>query len=75
MKNYENLKLEGALLDEGNLKRHLEKIAMQHNIIKKSNKITYPIPQLLENYYTIKNVYNLLNEDISLGINIHPQGE
>ena len=75
MKNYQKLNIEGAILDEEQLKRHLEKIATQHTLKNKSNKSTYPIPQLLENYEAIRTVYNLLNEHIKLGINIHPAGE
>ena len=75
MKKYQKLNIEGAILDEEQLKKHLEKIAMQHILKNKSNKNTYPVPELLENYSTIKIVYNLLNEHIKLGIGIHPAGE
>ena len=75
MKEYQKLEIEGAILDEEQLKAHMEKIAIQHTLKAKSNKNTYPVPQMLENYTTIKNVYNLLNEHIKLGINIHPAGE
>ena len=75
MKEYQRLDIEGAILDEEQLKKHLEKMAMQHTLRAKSSKHTYPIPQMLENYAIIKNVYNLLNEHIKLGINIHPAGE
>ena len=70
MKKYQKLEIEGAILDEEQLKAHMEKIAIQHTLKAKSNKNTYPVPQMLENYTTIKNVYNLLNEHIKLGINI-----
>ena len=75
MKKYNKLNIEGAILDEEQLKKHLEKMAMQHILKNKSNKNTYPIPHLIENYEMIKNVYKLLNEHIKLGINIHPAGE
>ena len=75
MKKYQKLDIEGAILDEDQLEKHLEKIAIQHTLKAKSNPDTYPVPQMLENYATIKNVYNLLNEHIKLGINIHPAGE
>lgn len=75
MKNYQKLNIENAILDKEQLKTHLEKMAMQHTLKNKSNKNTYPIPQMLENYETIKTVYNLLSEHIKLGINIHPAGE
>ena len=75
MKKYQKLEIEGAILDEEQLKAHMEKIAIQHTLKSKSNKSTYPIPQMLENYAKIKSVYNLLNEHIKLGISIHPAGE
>ena len=75
MKKYKNLKIEGAILNEKQLEEYLKKISLQHNIGKKSDKLTYPIPQLLENYNIIKIVYNLLNEHIKLGITINPAGE
>ena len=75
MKKYQKLDIEGAILDEEQLKKHLEKMAMQHTLRIKSSKSSYPIPFLLENYIKIKNVYNLLNEHIKIGISIHPAGE
>jgi len=75
LKNFQKLDIEGAILDEEQLKKHLEKMAMQHTLKSKANKNTYPVPQLVENYIKIKNVYKLLNEHIKLGINIHPAGE
>ncbi len=75
MKKYQKLEIEGAILDEEQLKAHMEKIAIQHTLKNKSNKSTYPVPQMLENYAKIKNVYNLLNEHIKLEISIHPAGE
>ena len=75
MKKYQKLEIEGAILDEEQLKAHMEKIAIQHTLKAKSNKNTYPVPQMLENYAKIKSVYNLLNEHIKLGISIHPAGE
>ena len=75
MKTNKILKIDGTLLDKKQLESHLEKIASNHSLINKPMKNTYPIPQLLENYETIKIVYNLLNENLKLGINIHPAGE
>ena len=75
MKKYQKLDIEGAILDEEQLKKHMEKIAIQHTLKSKSDKNTYPIPQMLTNYGLIKSTYNLLNEHIKLGINIHPAGE
>ena len=75
MKKYQKIDKEGAVLYEEQLKKHLEKMAMQHTLRSKSSRNTYPVPLLLENYIKIKNVYNLLNEHIKLGISIHPAGE
>ena len=75
MKKYQTINIENTILDEEQLKKQLEKTAMKYTIKNKSNKNTYPIQQLIENYETIKIVYNLLNEHIKLGINIHPAGE
>ena len=75
MKTEKILKIDGTLLDKKQLENHLQKIAANHNLVNKSAKETYPIPQLLKNYETIKMVYNLLNEHVKLGINTHPAGE
>ena len=75
MKKDQKLNIESAILDEEQLKKQLEKMAMKYTVINKSSKETYPIPHLLEDYSTIKTVYNLLNEHIKIGINIHPAGE
>ena len=69
------LKINGTLLDRNQLEKHLEKIASSHNLSNKSQNDTYPVPQMLENYKTIEQVYNLLNEHLKLGISIHPAGE
>ena len=75
MKENKKLKITGTMLEKTQLQKHLEKIASSHNTITKSQKDTYPIPGLVENFKTIEEVYNLLNEHLKLGINIHPAGE
>lgn len=75
MKENRNLKITGTILEKSQLKNHLEKIASSHNITTKSQKDTYPVPGLMENFRTIEEVYQLLNEHLKLGINIHPAGE
>ena len=75
MKENRKLKITGAMLEKRQLENHLEKIATSHNTTTKSQKETYPIPQLIENYKAIEEVYNLLNEHLKIGINIHPAGE
>ncbi len=75
MKTNRILKINGTLLDKNQLENHLQKIASNHNLSKKSQKDTYPVPQMLENFKVIEQVYNLLNEHLKLGISIHPAGE
>ena len=75
MKENKKLKITGTMLEKSQLEKHLEKIASNHNTMAKTPKDTYPIPQLIENFKTIEEVYNLLNEHLKLGINIHPAGE
>ena len=75
MKENKVLKINGTMLNKAQLENHLQKIASNHNLASKSSKETYPIPQLLDNYETIKIVYDVLNEHVKLGINTHPAGE
>ena len=75
MKENQKLKITGTMLEKAQLEKHLEKIASSHNTTSKTEKDTYPIPGLIENFKTIKETYNILNEHLKLGINIHPAGE
>jgi len=75
LKQYKVLNIKGAILDRQQLNSYLEKIAITHNVKNKSNKNTYPVPRMIDNFKVITEVYNLLNEHIKLGINIHPAGE
>ena len=69
------LNIKGALLDEKQLEIYLEKIASEHNLQKKSNKDTYPIYRLDDNFNYITKTYELLNSNLKEKINIHPAGE
>ena len=75
MRENKKLQITGVMLEKEQLKKHLEKIASSHNIISRSQKDTYPIPRLLEDYEKIKEVYKMLNEHVNMKINIHPAGE
>ncbi len=75
MKTNKVLKINGTLLDKNQLENHLQKIASNHNLTNQSEKQTYPVPQMIENFKVIEQVYNLLNEHVKLGISIHPAGE
>ena len=75
MKTYRILNTKGALLDNIDLQKYLEKLASDHVLKEKSEKNTYPIPRMIENFEFITEVYKLLNENIKLKIPIHPAGE
>ncbi len=75
MRSYKYLNIKGAVLDKKQLENYLEKLASDHILKEKSDKNTYPIPRMQENFIAITEVYNLLNEHIKLKIPIHPAGE
>ena len=75
MKLAKFLNIKGALLDQNQLENYLEKVASEHILQAKSNKDTYPIPRLEENFKQITKTYDILNSHLKLGINIHPAGE
>ena len=61
LKENRKLKITGTMLEKAQLQKHLEKIASSQSITTKSQKDTYPVPELIENFKTIEEVYNLLN--------------
>lgn len=69
------LNIKGTVLDKNQLESYMEKLASDNSITNTSNKETYPIPRLIENFEYITNVYNILNTHLKIGINIHPAGE
>ncbi len=72
---YKALSIKGTILNQNQLEHYLETIAADHNLKNSSDKNTYPIPRLKENFEIITQVYQLLNEHIKLKIPIHPAGE
>ena len=74
MIEYRNLNIKGTLLSNEQLKGYLEKVASSHNI-GLTQKDTYPIPRLVENYEFISEVYRMLNEHLKLDLPINPAGE
>ena len=73
--NYRFLNIKGTVLDNYQLQNYMEKIASNHDIKQNSEKWTYPIPRLKDNFKFIENTYELLNEHLKLKIDIHPAGE
>ncbi len=75
MEDYKVLRVKGVLLDKHQLENYLAKLASDNILKEKSDKNTYPIPRLKENFEFITEVYNTLSEHLKLGISIHPAGE
>ena len=75
MKAPKTLNIKGVLLNKEQLKTYLENIASDHTIKPNSDKNTYPIPRLLQNFEYITKTYDMLNANLKLGINIHQAGE
>lgn len=69
------LNINGAVLDKSQLENYLQKVASSHVLKNKSDKNTYPVPRVKENYEFINMVYVLLNEHLKNDIPIHPAGE
>ena len=75
MKKRKILNIKGALLDEKQLEKYLENIASEHILQKKSNKKTYPIYRLEDNFEYITKTYEILNLNLKQKIGMHPAGE
>lgn len=67
--------IKGITLDKEQLKKYLENIASDHTLKAKSDKETYPIPEMEKNFEYITKTYEMLNTHLRLGVNIHPAGE
>ena len=74
-KNYKYLNIKGTILDNYQLQNYMEKIAINYDVKGQSKKNTYPIPRLKDNFKFIEKTYELLNESIKNGVEIHPAGE
>lgn len=74
-KNYRYLNIKGTILDNYQLENYMEKVAINHEIKNSSEKTTYPIPRLKDNFKYIEKTYELLNNHVKIGIDIHPAGE
>jgi len=69
------LNIKGTILDKCQLQNYFEKMASDNVLKSKTDRKTYPIPRLNANFEFITEVYNLLNEHLKIGINVHPAGE
>ena len=58
MNNIKFLSIKGAVLDKIQLENYLEKVASDHVLKKYSDKNTYPIPRLKDNFKFITKTYN-----------------
>ena len=70
----DNIAIKGTLLSNAQLKDYLEKVAAGH-ILGQTQKNTFPLARLIDNYKFISDVYRMLNEHVKLDLTIHPAGE
>ena len=75
MEDYKILNIKGVLLEKNQLENYLAKLASDNILKNKSDKNSFPIPRVKENFEYITNVYNILTEHLKLEIPIHPAGE
>lgn len=75
LEDYRVLNIKGVLLDRNQLENYLAKLASDNILKNKSDKNTFPIPRMLNNFEFITSVYNMLLEHVKLEIPIHPAGE
>lgn len=52
-----------------------KKLAINHNVIKSSNKKTYPLNKLKEDYEVISKTFDILTESVTKNVSIQPAGE
>jgi len=74
-KKYKYLNIKGIVLDNYQLQSYMERTASSHNIKNSSEKWTYPIPRLKDNFKFIEKTYRVLNQHLKLKIDIHSAGE
>jgi len=74
-KEYKYLNIKGTVLDNNQLQNYMEKIASGQDIKNSSEKRTYPIPRLKDNFKFIEKTFQILNEHLKLKIDIHQAGE
>ena len=74
-RKYKYLNIKGTVLDNYQLQNYMEKVAISHDVKNNSEKWTYPIPRLKDNFKFIEKTYGLLTEHLKLKIDIHPAGE
>ena len=74
-KNFRYLNIRGTVLDNYQFQNYMEKIASSHEIKQATEKWTYPIPRLKDNFRFIEKTYEVLNEHLKLKMDVHPAGE
>lgn len=75
VKNLKYMSLKGIVLDKQQMKDYLESLASDQLLKEKSDKKTYPVPEMEKNFEYITRTYELLNKHLKYGITIHQAGE
>lgn len=64
MRKTRSIDLRDALLTVEELEAHAKRIALEHDVSKNRNHLSFPIPRMNDNYNAILSVYKSLNEDV-----------
>ena len=75
LKLVSGLNIKGAVLDKMQLSSYLEQIASDHLLQNHSDKDTYPIPRLEDNFVFITKTYQILTKHLKMNFFVHPAGE
>ena len=65
----------GIVLDKYQLNKYLENLASENILCENSEKRTYPIKRLIEDFKFITKTYDILSINLKIGISFHPAGE
>jgi len=69
------LNIKGLLLDNIQLEKYIEKIAMDYEVQRESQIDTFPLDRLKDNYKFIEKTYYMLQDHIKKNIDIYPAAE
>ncbi len=74
-KEVQRIDLRDALLTVEELETHAKRTALEHDVGKSRNLLSFPIQRLNDNYSYITTVYKSLNEDIQQQRSVSPAAE
>ena len=60
------------MLGSEKMENFAKKLAINHNVSKTSNKKSYPLNRLKENYNIISKAYDILSESVAKNVSVSP---